>query len=50
MLYRSADEEKRREIEIELEKPLPGQARKMPTPEERAKVNQEWSTFMQSVG
>ncbi len=50
MLTRGANQEDTEKIKIELDKPLPGQARKPPSSLERQKINQEWASFMQSVG
>lgn len=50
MVFRGVhDEDKRRELETELNRPLPGQARQEPSPEERKQINDEWSSFMQGI-
>lgn len=51
MLTRNAEsEEKIKEIDLELDKPLPGEAKRTPSAMEQEAIRQEWASFMQSVG
>lgn len=47
---RNATQEGREQINAELDKPLPGQAKERPSDAEQEQIRNEWATFMGQIG